>query len=122
MTREDGNGNSGSTVLGFGIGLVAGAALGIGASLLLTTEEGRTWRQEFGARAKKLKDDSVDGYHRVDTVVGDWASVGKEIVERLQTAASEGLREARKHSAAQRDPRSADLAGVEGIADDSRRS
>ena len=122
MTREDSNGNSGSTVLGFGIGLVAGAALGVGVCLLLTTEEGREWRQDFRGRAKKLRDDSVDGYHRVDAVVGDWASLGKEIVERLQTAASEGLREARKHSAAPRDPRNADLAGVEGIADASRQS
>jgi gas vesicle protein len=117
MAREDGDGSGGSTVLGFGIGLCAGAILGLGVSLFLATEEGQTLKQELRERAKKLKDDSVDEYRRVDTVVGQWASRGREVAERLQTAASEGLREARKHAAAPRDPRNADLAGVEGIAD-----
>jgi gas vesicle protein len=117
MTREGGNGNGGSTVLGFGIGLVAGAILGVGACLLLATDEGQAWRKDLRERARKLRDESVDEYRRVDAVVGEWASRGKEVAERLQTAASEGLREARKHAAAPRDPRSADLAGVEGIAD-----
>jgi gas vesicle protein len=117
MARDEGNGNGGSTILGFGIGLVAGAMLGVGACLLLATEEGQAWREDFRARAKKLRDESIDEYHRVDELVGEWTSKGKEVAERLQTAASEGLREARKHATAPRDPRKADLAGVEGIAD-----
>jgi hypothetical protein len=45
MTREDGNGNGGSTVLGFGIGLVAGAILGVGACHLTLTVDERLGRR-----------------------------------------------------------------------------
>ena len=108
MGREDGGGN---TVLGFGIGLVAGATLGVAVGLLLATEEAQAWQRDLRTRATQLKDTSIDG---IDTVVGAWAGRGKEVAQRLRTAATEGLREARKHAAAPRDPRSADLSGVEG--------
>jgi len=108
MRREDGNGN---TVIGFGIGLVAGAVFGVGVGLLLATEEGRAWRRDMAIRASRLKDTSAN---EVDAVVGEWASRGKEVAQRWRTAATVGLREARKHAVAPRDPRKADLAGVEG--------
>lgn len=111
MGREDGNGN---VVIGVGMGLVAGAALGIAVGLLLGTEEGRAWQRDLRTRATKLKDTSID---EVDAVVGEWTNRGKEVAQRVRTAATEGLREARKHATAPRDPRSSDLAGVEGTVD-----
>ena len=108
MGREDGNGN---TVVGFAIGLVTGAVLGVGVSLLLATEEGQARRRDLQARATRLKDTSID---EIDAVVGELASRGKEVAQRFRAAAAAGLREARKQAVAPRDPRNADLAGVEG--------
>jgi gas vesicle protein len=108
MGREDGNGN---TVIGFGIGLVAGAVFGVGVGLLMATEEGQARRRDMATRATRLKDTSAG---EVDAVVGELASRGKEVAQRFRAAAAAGLREARKHAVAPRDPRNADLAGVEG--------
>lgn len=118
MAREDYSENGGGgTVLGFGVGLVAGAALGVGLGLLLAPKEGLALRRDLGARARKLRDETVDQYHRVGDVAAEWADQGKDIAARLRTAAAEGLREARKRSAAPADPRSAELAGVDGTAE-----
>jgi gas vesicle protein len=114
MGRNDSNGN---TVLGLGIGLVAGAVLGVGIGLTLATKEGRAWRRNLRARARKLKNHTLNEYGRVDDIVGAWTTRGKEVAERLRTATAEGLREARRHAVAPRDPRGSDLAGVEGTAE-----
>jgi hypothetical protein len=90
---------------------VAGAVFGVGVGLLLATEEGQAWRRDMATRATRLKDTSAG---EVDAVVGELASRGKEVAQRFRAAAAAGLREARKHAVAPRDPRNADLAGVEG--------
>lgn len=114
MGRNEHDGNTG---LAFGIGLLAGAVIGVAAGFVLATEEGRDVRRKVGDKARTLRHEANARYRRAGSAAGEWAERGRDVAERLRTAAAEGLREARKHSAAPRDPRGSDLAGVEGTVD-----
>lgn len=93
------NGNGSNTALGFTIGLVAGAVLGVGLALLLAPKEGEALRRELGERVKKLKDDAMDTYRQAADVAAEWAEEGADVAERVRTAANDGLREVRRHAA-----------------------
>lgn len=117
------SGGSDRTAIGFAYGLVAGAVVGAALGVLLAPKEGRALRRDIGERARALRDEArrladeaANKSRRVGDVALEWVDRGKEVAERARMAASEGFREARRHASGPvQDPRSADLAGVEGV-------
>jgi gas vesicle protein len=88
--------NNGSGI-GFGLGLAAGLVLGVGVGLLMAPKEGAALRRDIADRARRLRD-NAEGFGRdVGQSARGMAEHGGEFASRVRTAASEGLREARRH-------------------------
>jgi gas vesicle protein len=96
MAYED---RGGSTGIGFGLGLLTGAAIGIGLGLLFAPKEGAAMRRDLAKRARDLQAEANVQFERASGVVDDLAARGKDVAERARTAVSTGLREVRKHTA-----------------------
>jgi gas vesicle protein len=87
------NGNG----IGFGLGLAAGLVLGVGVGLLMAPKEGAALRRDIVDRARRLREEA-EGFGRdMGRSAKGMAEHGSEFASRVRTAASEGLREARRH-------------------------
>lgn len=117
MADETQSGAADRSAIGFGVGLVLGMAVGVGIGVLVAPKDGASSRRELGARARRLCDDAA----LLTREAGDAASVlaaeGTELAKRVRSAANEGVREARRHIAAAREPDRSALAGVDGLSD-----
>ena len=90
---QDNNGNG----IGFGLGLAAGWVLGVGVGLLMAPKEGAALRRDLADRARRLREEA-EGFGRdMSRSAKGMAEQGTEFASRVRTAASEGLREARRH-------------------------
>ena len=90
---QDNNGNG----IGFGLGLAAGLVLGVGVGLLMAPKEGAALRRDIADRARRLREEA-EGFGRdMSRSAKGMAEQGGEFASRVRTAASEGLREARRH-------------------------
>ena len=90
---QDNNGNG----IGFGLGLAAGMVLGVGVGLLMAPKEGAALRRDIADRARRLREEA-EGFGRdMSRSAKGMAEQGGEFASRVRTAASEGLREARRH-------------------------
>lgn len=116
MEREY-NGSGERAVMALGFGFVAGLVIGVGVGLLVAPKDGETLRHDLKERAKDLKDAAGEHARRATEVAEDLFTRGREAADRVRTAATEGLREARRHTTPRPDPRESDLAGVAGTAD-----
>jgi gas vesicle protein len=83
----------------FGLGLVAGAAIGAGLGLLFAPRSGAALRRGIGRRARALQDDASEQYERVTEAANDLADRGRDAAQRAKTAVATGLREARRYAA-----------------------
>ena len=91
-----GQDNNGSGI-GFGLGLAAGLVLGVGVGLLMAPKEGAALRRDIADRARRFREDA-EGFSRdMGRSAKDMAEQGSEFASRVRMAASEGLREARRH-------------------------
>ena len=83
--------------IGFGLGLAAGMVLGVGVGLLMAPKEGAALRRDIADRARRLREEA-EGFGRdMSRSAKGMAEQGGEFASRVRTAASEGLREARRH-------------------------
>ena len=90
---QDNNGNG----IGFGLGLAAGMVLGVGVGLMMAPKEGAALRRDIADRARRLREEA-EGFGRdMSRSAKGMAEQGGEFASRVRTAASEGLREARRH-------------------------
>lgn len=116
MTHEVNTGAE-HTVLGFGIGLLTGIAVGVGVGMLLAPKEGQALRRQIGEQAKRLRDDATAIGRSVGSTTSQLAEQGADFARRVRVAADEGMREARRHMESGRAAERASLTGVEGLAE-----
>ena len=84
--------------LSFGLGLLAGAAIGVGLGLLFAPRTGAALRRDIARRARHLQDEAAGGYERVAEAAGDLADRGRDAAQRARTAVATGIREARRYA------------------------
>ena len=83
--------------IGFRLGLAAGMVLGVGVGLLMAPKEGAALRRDIADRARRLREEA-EGFGRdMGRSARDVAEHSGEFASRVRTAATEGLREARRH-------------------------
>ena len=83
---SDRGGNAGLT---FGLGLVAGAMIGVGLGMLFAPKDGAALRRDLAKRARDLQEDAAGWYEEAATAAHDLAEKGKEAAQRARTAMSE---------------------------------
>lgn len=88
--------NNGSGI-GFGLGLAAGLLLGVGVGLLMAPKEGAALRRDLADRARRMREGAEGLGRDMSQSARGMAEHGSEFASRVRTAASEGLREARRH-------------------------
>jgi gas vesicle protein len=91
-----GHENSGNGI-GFGLGLAAGLVLGVGVGLLLAPKDGAALRRDLADGARRLRENAEGIGRDVSRSARGMAEHGGEFASRVRSAASEGLREARRH-------------------------
>lgn len=95
---QDLNGNGASGVA-FALGLLAGAAIGVGLGLLLAPKEGAALRRDIARRARDLREETSEQVDRMTEVADDLAARGRDVAQRARTAVATGIREARRYGA-----------------------
>ena len=84
--------------LSFGLGLVAGAAIGVGLGFLFAPKSGAALRRDIARRAREIQDDAADQYDRASDAAHDLAGRGREAARHARTAVATGIREARRYA------------------------
>ena len=97
MTTAHERGASGSG-LTFGLGLLAGAVIGVGLGLLFAPKEGAALRRDIAGRARDLRDDANEQFDRVAGAASGAAERGRDVAQRARTAVATGIREARRYA------------------------
>src|SRR5262245_6385900 len=77
----------------FAFGLLAGAALGVGAGLLLAPTKGAEARRQVGRQLTQMKGACASGYSRAKDTAGDWAHKGREAYGSSRKFVTRGARE-----------------------------
>ena len=72
--------------LAFGLGLVAGAMIGVGLGLLFAPKDGAAMRRDLAKRARELQEDAAGWYEEAAGVADDLVEKGKEAAQRARTA------------------------------------
>jgi gas vesicle protein len=93
MAIDQGYDRGGNAGLAFGLGLVAGAMIGVGLGLLFAPKDGAALRRDLAKRAKELQDDAAGWYDQATAVAqevaDDLVDVGRDAAERARTAVNE---------------------------------
>ena len=97
--NHDFNTETGSSGAVFALGLLAGAAIGVGLGLLFAPKEGAALRRDIAKRARDLRDDAGQQIDRVTEAADDLVERGRDVAQRARTAVSSGIREARRYGA-----------------------
>ena len=71
--------------LAFGLGLVAGAMIGLGLGLLFAPKDGAALRRDLAKRARELQEDAAGWYEEAASAASDLAEKGKEAAQRART-------------------------------------
>jgi gas vesicle protein len=95
---DDRNTTAPASGVAFGLGLVAGAAIGVGLGLLFAPKSGAALRRDLARRARDLQDDASEQYERVTEAAGELADRGRDVAQRAKTAVATGIREARRYA------------------------
>lgn len=95
---NDHNDGAGRSSVAFGVGLLAGAVIGVGLGLLFAPKEGAALRRDIARRARDLRDEADEQYGRVAEAAGDLAGRGRDVAQRARTAVATGIREARRYA------------------------
>jgi gas vesicle protein len=90
--------NASTSGSAFGLGLVAGAAIGVGLGLLFAPKSGAALRRDITRRAREFQDEASDQYERVTEAANAVADRGRDVAERAKSAVATGLREARRYA------------------------
>ena len=96
---HDFNTGTGASGVAFALGLLAGAAIGVGVGLLFAPQEGATLRRDIAKRARDLRDDAGEQIDRVTEAADDLVERGRDVAQRARSAVSSGIREARRYGA-----------------------
>ena len=95
----DFNTGTGTSGVVFALGLLAGAAIGVGLGLLFAPKEGAALRRDIARRARDLRDDAGEQLDRVTETADDLVGRGRDVAQRARSAVSSGVREARRYGA-----------------------
>ena len=98
MTNDRTNDAARHSGLSFGLGILAGAAIGVGLGLLFAPKSGAALRREISRRARDIQDDATTQYERATEAAGDLADRGRDVAQRARTAVNTGIREARRYA------------------------
>lgn len=82
----------------FGLGVIAGAAIGVGLGLLFAPKSGAALRRDVARRARALQDGASEEYGRVTEAASELADRGRDVAQRAKTAVASGIREARRYA------------------------
>jgi gas vesicle protein len=77
----------------FAFGLLAGAALGVGAGLLLAPTKGAEARKQVGKQLTNMKGVCASGFTRAKDIAGGWAHKGRDAYGSSRTFVARGARE-----------------------------
>jgi gas vesicle protein len=91
--------STGPSGLAFGLGLLTGAALGVGLGLLFAPREGAALRRDIGRRAHDLRDQAGERLDHATEAADELLDRGRDLAQRARTAVATGIREARRHGA-----------------------
>ena len=97
--NHDLNTGTGTSGAAFALGLLAGAAIGVGLGLLFAPKEGAALRRDIAKRARDLRDDAGQQIERVTEAADDLVERGRDVAQRARSAVSTGIREARRYGA-----------------------
>jgi gas vesicle protein len=75
--------------LAFGLGMVAGAMIGVGLGLLFAPKDGAALRRDLAKRARELQEDAAGWYEEAASAASDLAEKGKEAAQRARTSMSD---------------------------------
>jgi gas vesicle protein len=81
------------------IGLLTGAAVGIGIGMVLAPRKGAELRDEIAARANNLASTASKGYHRASDTAGHYAHRGHDAYSACRSMVSRGAHETRRYVA-----------------------
>lgn len=95
---DDRNTTAPASGVAFGLGLVAGAAIGVGLGLLFAPKSGASLRRDLARRARDVQDDASEQYERVTEAANELADRGRDVAQRAKTAVATGIREARRYA------------------------
>jgi gas vesicle protein len=91
--------SNGPSGLAFGLGLLAGAAIGIGLGLLFAPKEGAALRRDVARRARDLRNEAGERIERVTEAADGLVDRGRDVAERARSAVNTGILEARRYGA-----------------------
>jgi gas vesicle protein len=77
----------------FALGVLAGAAVGVGIGLLFAPRTGAQMRQSIGNQLTNVKGSCSAGYHRAKGVAGEWAGRGHQAYDTTREKVVHGARE-----------------------------
>jgi len=91
--------SNGTPGVAFGLGLLAGAAIGIGLGLLFAPKEGTALRRDLAKRARDLRDEAGERLEHVTEAADGLVDRGRDVAQRARSAVETGMREARRYGA-----------------------
>ena len=97
--NQDFNSGTGFSGAAFALGLLAGAAIGVGLGLLFAPKEGAALRRDIAKRARDLGEDAGQQIDRVTEAADELVERGRDVAQRTRRAVSTGIREARRYGA-----------------------
>jgi gas vesicle protein len=77
----------------FALGVLAGAAVGVGLGLLFAPRTGAQMRKSVGDQWTNVKGSCSTGYHRAKDVAGDWAGRGHRAYDTTRSKVVHGAHE-----------------------------
>ena len=87
------DGNNGGSFL---LGLVTGAAIGVGLGILFAPKAGSELRSKLSEQAENLANQASEGYKRAAESASEWADRGRDIYGKAREAVSKGADEAER--------------------------
>lgn len=91
--------SNGTSGVAFGLGLLAGAAIGIGLGLLFAPREGAALRRDVARRARDLRDEAGERFDHASEAADGLVDRGRDVAQRARSAVATGIREARRYGA-----------------------
>ena len=95
--EQDFNTGTGASGVAFALGLLAGAAIGVGLGMLFAPKEGAELRRDLAKRAHDLREDAGERIERITEATDDLVGRGRDVAKRARTAVATGIREARRY-------------------------
>jgi gas vesicle protein len=81
----------------FAVGVLTGAAVGVGVALLFAPRTGAQMRHEIGHQWTRARDSCSTGYRRARGAASDWSGRGRHTYDVTRTKVVHGARETRQY-------------------------